>query len=121
MKKLRITLKTGNQEKISQHFKPPKDNYNYSRTSITCNPELNVVLHGQPRLVKLHFNASQKMTQERANIICALIEEAIGDHEFEYSVLDLTTGKEFFFNSNYEKTFDRIHTEITNLENNWDS
>ncbi|GIC06693.1 hypothetical protein VCSRO97_3533 [Vibrio cholerae] len=66
-----------------QAFQPPKDHYNYSQTSITCNPELNVVLHGQHRLVKLHFNASEKMTQERANIICALMEEAIGDHEFE--------------------------------------
>ncbi|EOW9393434.1 hypothetical protein ACOBWL_003496 [Vibrio cholerae] len=104
-----------------QAFQPPKDHYNYSQTSITCNPELNVVLHGQHRLVKLHFNASEKMTQERANIICALMEEAIGDHEFEYSVLDLTTGKEYFFNGNYEKTFDRINAEIINLENNWDS
>ncbi|HCH6572348.1 TPA: hypothetical protein NK433_004958 [Vibrio parahaemolyticus] len=104
-----------------QAFQPPKDSYSYSRTSITCNPELNVVLHGQPRLVKLHFNASEKMTQERANIICALIEEAIGDNEFEYSVLDLTTGKEFFFNSNYEKTFMRINSEIVNLENNWEN
>ncbi|EHP3509362.1 hypothetical protein NMT31_003620 [Vibrio cholerae] len=104
-----------------QAFQPPKDHYNYSQTSITCNPELNMVLHGQHRLVKLHFNASEKMTQERANIICALMEEAIGDHEFEYSVLDLTTGKEYFFNGNYEKTFDRINAEIINLENNWDS
>ncbi|HDZ3771402.1 TPA: hypothetical protein RSW75_003644 [Vibrio cholerae] len=104
-----------------QAFQPPKDHYNYSQTSITCNPELNVVLHGQHRLVKLHFNASEKMTQERANIICALMEEAIGDHEFEYSVLDLTIGKEYFFNGNYEKTFDRINAEIINLENNWDS
>ncbi|EMK6905907.1 hypothetical protein [Vibrio metoecus] len=104
-----------------QAFQPPKDHYNYSQTSITCNPELNVVLHGQHRLVKLHFNASEKMTQERANIICALMEEAIGDHEFEYSVLDLTTGKEYFFNGNYKKTFDRINAEIINLENNWDS
>ncbi|TBT37302.1 hypothetical protein D5E81_24810 [Vibrio parahaemolyticus] len=121
MKKVANNFKDWQSGKNITAFQPPKNNYNYSRTSITCNPELNVVLHGQPRLVKLHFNTSQKMTQERANIICALIEEAIGDHKFEYSVLDLTTGKEFFFNSNYEKTFDRIHTEIKNLENHWEN
>ncbi|MDV5082803.1 hypothetical protein [Vibrio parahaemolyticus] len=41
-------------------------------------------------------------------------------HEFEYSVLDLTTGKEFFFNGDYEKTFIRINEEIKNLEEFWE-
>jgi hypothetical protein len=101
-------------------FDPPRELYNFSKTSITCNPELHVVLNGQPRLVKLHFSGSDKMTQERANIICALMEDAINDSGFEYSVLDLTTNKEYFFNSNYEKTYERINREIKNMENFWD-
>lgn len=131
-RKQKDSSKKINYELIANHFRdwqsgknitaftPPRDYYSYSRTSINCNPELHVVLNGQPRLVKLHFNSSDKMTQERANIICAVIEEAIGDHEFEYSVLDLTTGKEFFFNGDYEKTFIRINKEIKNLEAFWE-
>ncbi|CAI2304055.1 TPA: hypothetical protein ACN359_004548 [Vibrio parahaemolyticus] len=131
-RKQKDSRKKVNYELVANHFRdwqsgknitaftPPRDYYNYSRTSINCNPELHVVLHGQPRLVKLHFSGSDKMTQERANIICALTEEAIGDHEFEYSVLDLTTGKEFFFNGDYEKTFIRINKEIKNLEEFWE-
>ncbi len=102
-----------------QAFDPPRELYNFSRTSITCNPELHVVLNGQPRLVKLHFSSSDKMNQERANIICALMEDAINDSGFEYSVLDLTTGNEFFFNGNYEKTYERINREIKSLEIFW--
>lgn len=56
------------------------------------------------------------MTQERASIICALVEEAIDQPGFEYSVLDLTSGKEYFFNGDYEKTFARIKSEIKDLE-----
>ncbi|MBY8071837.1 hypothetical protein KW488_04545 [Vibrio fluvialis] len=101
-------------------FIPPRDSYHYSNTTIICNPELHVVLYGQPRLVKLHFSSSEKMTQERANIICALIEEATGQDNCEYSVLDLTTGREFFLNSDYEKVFTRINNEIENLEKFWE-
>lgn len=100
-------------------FTPPKEFYKYSNTSINCNPELHVILEGKPRLVKLHFSSSEKMTQERANIICALIKEAIDDDGFEHSVLDLTTGKEYFFNSDYEKVIFRINKEIENLEIVW--
>ncbi|EPM4326341.1 hypothetical protein [Vibrio vulnificus] len=59
------------------------------------------------------------MTQERANIICALMEDSINDSGFEYSVLDLTSGKEYFFNGNYEKIYDRINNEIKELEKFW--
>lgn len=100
-------------------YTPPKGFYFHSATSINCNPELNVVLNGQPRLVKLHFNFSEKMTQERANIICALIEEVIDDAGFEYSVLDLTSGREFFFNGEYEQTIQMINDEIRDIEKIW--
>ncbi|MBY8162545.1 hypothetical protein KW506_09460 [Vibrio fluvialis] len=113
------TFKDWQSGKNIKAFAPPREHYNFSQTSITCNPELHVVLNGQPRLVKLHFSSSDKMTQERANIICALMEESIGDSGFEYSVLDLTSGKEYFFNGNYEKTYDRINNEIKELEKFW--
>lgn len=113
------TFKDWQSGKNIKAFAPPREHYNFSQTSITCNPELHVVLNGQPRLVKLHFSSSDKMTQERANIICALMEESISDSGFEYSVLDLTSGKEYFFNGNYEKTYDRINNEIKELEKFW--
>ncbi|ELH3492511.1 hypothetical protein [Vibrio parahaemolyticus] len=113
------TFKDWQSGKNIKAFDPPREHYNFSQTSITCNPELHVVLNGQPRLVKLHFSSSDKMTQERANIICALMEESISDSGFEYSVLDLTSGKEYFFNGNYEKTYDRINNEIKELEKFW--
>ena len=127
-RKQRDASKKINYEKVVNHFKdwqsgksitaftPPREYYSYSNTRITCNPELHVVLHGVPRLVKLHFNSSENMTQERANIICALVEEAVDQPGFEYSVLDLTSGKEYFFNGDYEKTFTRIKNEIKDLE-----
>lgn len=98
---------------------PLKASYLYSNTEINCNPELNVVLNGQPRLVKLHFNEAEKMTRERANIICVLMQEAINDPRYEYSVLDLTTGNEFMFDGDYDKTISRIYNEITSLEVEW--
>ncbi|THE62154.1 hypothetical protein [Vibrio parahaemolyticus] len=113
------TFKDWQSGKNIQTFDPPREHYNFSQTSITCNPELHVVLNGQPRLVKLHFSASDKMTQERANIICALMKEAIDDDGFEYSVLDLTNGQEYFFNGNYEKIYDRINREIKEIETFW--
>jgi hypothetical protein len=100
-------------------FSPVKEFYVYSNTSVKCNPELNVTLNGQPRLVKLHFNESEKMTQERANVICALMQESINDLQYEYSVLDLTTGREFFFNGNYEKEIIKINKEVLNFELVW--
>ncbi len=113
------TFKDWQSGKNIKAFDPPREHYNFSQTSITCNPELHVVLNGQPRLVKLHFSSSDKMTQERANLICALMEESINDSGFEYSVLDLTSGKEYFFNGNYEKIYDRINNEIKELEKFW--
>lgn len=98
---------------------PLKASYLYSNTEINCNPELNVVLNGQPRLVKLHFNEAEKMTRERANIICILMQEAINDPQYEYSVLDLTTGNEFIFDGDYDKTITRIYKEIISLEVDW--
>ncbi|NMH64931.1 hypothetical protein [Shewanella salipaludis] len=100
-------------------YTPIRECYVHSATSINCNPELNVVLNGEPRLVKLHFNESEKMTQVRANIICVLIKEAVNDPRFEYSVLDLTTGEEFMFKGDYDKTLSRVNDEISNFEVVW--
>lgn len=100
-------------------YTPVKETYQYSSTVINCNPELNVILNGQPRLVKLHFSTSEKMTQIRANIICSLIAESVGDDGFQYSVLDLTTGDEFFFSGDHNKTIDSINSEIEDLEKIW--
>ena len=131
-RKQKTTSKKINFEKISNNFKDwqsgksisafqsLRENYCFSTTSINCNPELNVLLHGQHRLVKLHFSASEKMTQVRANIICALMNEAIDQENYQYSVLDLTTGKEFFFNGDYERTFNQIHSEIQEIEKFWE-
>ncbi|MBD0786558.1 hypothetical protein HUO09_09380 [Vibrio sp. Y2-5] len=103
-----------------QAFTSERDYYHYSQTDITCNPELHLVIAGVHRLVKLHFSSSDKMTQERANIMCALMEDTVGQDGFEYVVLDLTNGKEYSFNGNYDKVFERINNEIKNIENLWE-
>ncbi|MHC6527166.1 hypothetical protein [Vibrio proteolyticus] len=100
-------------------FTPPREYYDYSQTSITCNPELNVNFSGKSTLVKLHFNSTDRMTQERANIICTVMREAINDNGFDYCVLDLSSGKELFFNGDYEKTYNRINNEIKIIEGFW--
>ncbi|MBT1430714.1 hypothetical protein [Dickeya dianthicola] len=101
-------------------FPAPKRYYHYAKTDISCNPELNVNFQGRSKLVKLHFSNSEKMTQERANFICFLMERAIGDQGFEYSVLDLTSGKEFFFSGNKEKQEIRVNKEIQFIEAHWE-
>ncbi len=130
-RKQKESSKKINFEKVAGNFKdwqsgknitayaPPKGYYNYQQTSINCNPELNVVVNGMPTLVKLHFNASDKMTQERANIICYIMSNVINDKKFNYSVLDLSTGKEYFFNGNYEKMTVKIQDEIQIIQQYW--
>ncbi|ATO31762.1 hypothetical protein DDI_0594 [Dickeya dianthicola RNS04.9] len=48
------------------------------------------------------------------------MERAIGDQGFEYSVLDLTSGKEFFFSGNKEKQEIRVNKEIQFIEAHWE-
>ena len=130
-RKQKDSSKKVNFEKIANNFKdwqsgknitaytPPRAHFNYLQTSINCNPELNVIVNGSPRLVKLHFNASEKMTQERANIICYLMSDVMNDDGFNYSVLDLTTGKEYFFSGNPERMSLRIKDEIELIQSHW--
>ena len=59
------------------------------------------------------------MTQERANIICYLISDVISDDDFTYSVLDLATGQEFFFNDNPDRMHHRIQDEIEVIQSHW--
>ncbi|MFP9471356.1 hypothetical protein AB6D37_21865 [Pectobacterium brasiliense] len=101
-------------------YTAPRGLYHYAKTDIRCSPELNVNILGKSKLVKLHFSSSEKMTQERANFICFLMERAIGDKDFEYSVLDLTSGKEFFFSGNEEKQEIRVNKEINFIEEHWE-
>lgn len=130
-RKQKTTSKKVNYEKIAMNFKdwqsgknitafsPPKKIYQHNSTHINCNPELNVMINGSPRLVKLHFSSSDRMTQERANFICTLMAYAIDD-AFDFSVLDLTTGREYFLNANSEKQMSRIDKEIDIIQEYWD-
>jgi len=61
------------------------------------------------------------MTQERANIICALMREVIGDNSFEYLVLDLANQKEYFFKGDHYQVMDVIHSKIMEVEGWWDN
>ncbi|WP_227486423.1 MULTISPECIES: hypothetical protein [unclassified Salinivibrio] len=63
------TFKDWQSGKNIQAFDPPREHYNFSQTSITCNPELHVVLDGQPRLVKLHFSNSDKTGRDRERFL----------------------------------------------------
>ncbi|EOX4955882.1 hypothetical protein ACFKIX_000440 [Vibrio alginolyticus] len=120
-----------NYEKIANNFKewqsgkniaayiPQRGHYTYQQTSINCNPELNVSVNGNPTLVKLHFSTSDKMTQERANYICHLLADTVGNETYNYAVLDLTTGKEYSFKGNPEQMSDRITNEIETIQGHW--
>lgn len=94
--------------------------YHFMNTVISCNPELNLNIDGQRKLVKLYFSESESMTQERANIICALMKEAVKDDSFQYVVLDLTKNRELGFEGVHEVTMDKIHGKIIELETWWD-
>ena len=98
-------------------YKALREEYLYQQTKIICNPELNVTINGIPTLVKLHMSQKDKMTQERANIICHLMKKAVGSEEYNYLVLDLITGKEYYFNGNSNALSTRIENEIELIQN----
>ncbi len=102
-----------------QAYTPPKQFFSHQQTMINCNPELHVLVNGKPKLVKLHFSESEKMTQERANFICHLMKEALEHDDYLFSVLDLTTGNEYYLNEKPEVMDRRVYKEIDIIEQNW--
>lgn len=63
------------------------------------------------------MSQKDKMTQERANIIYHLMKKAVGSEEYNYLVLDLITGKEYYFNGNSNALSTRIENEIELIQN----
>lgn len=102
-----------------QAYTPPKHFFSYQHTMINCNPELHVMVNGKPKLVKLHFSESEKMTQERANFICHIMKEALEHNDYLFSVLDLTTGNEYYLNEKPDVMDRRVYKEIDIIEQNW--
>lgn len=107
--------------KYVEGFPEVSNKYIFMNTIITCNPEFNLLIDGQRKLVKLNFSISDPMTQDRANIICALMREVIGDNSFEYLVLDLANQKEYFFKGDHYQVMDVIHSKIMEVEGWWDN
>jgi len=102
------------------HYNPLRATYNYSDTNILCNPELYYKVDGEDLLLKLHFNSSQKMTQQRANIICYLISESCDVPVEECRVLDLSQRKTFKFKGSPDTQLEIVENEIKRIESEWD-
>lgn len=103
-----------------QHFDPLRARYSYSKSDIICNPELFYRVDGEDRLIKLHFSASQKMSQRRANYICFLLSESCDMPISTCRVLDLKERKEYRFNGNRDHYEGLVSDEILRIESEWD-
>tara|TARA_R110001606_G_scaffold180581_2_gene327188 strand:- start:1252 stop:1845 length:594 start_codon:yes stop_codon:yes gene_type:complete len=109
------------QGKNIYHYEdPPKASYRYSETEVQCNPELSYKVEGDNVLLKLHFNSTKKMNQQRANIICFLISESCGVSLAECRVLDLSTRKLYSFKGSLDTQLEFIEAEIRRIESEWD-
>ena len=102
------------------HYDPVRATYNYSNTNILCNPELYYKVDGENFLLKLHFNNSQKMTQQRANIICYLMSESCEVPLEECRVLDLSQRKIYSFKGLPDTQLEIVESEIKRIESDWD-
>ncbi|MBU2037933.1 MAG: hypothetical protein KKH95_02230 [Gammaproteobacteria bacterium] len=90
--------------------------YRFMNTVINCNPELNLNVDGRRKLIKLYFNESESMTQDRANVICALMKEVVGGDGYDCLVLDLTSNRELEFFGDHYLVMDKIHAKIIEIE-----
>lgn len=108
------------QGKNIYHYDPPKESYRYSATEIICNPELYYKVDGEDVLLKLHFNSSKKMNQQRANIICFLMSESCSVPIEECRVLDLSMRKMYSFKDSPDTQLEMVESEIRRIENEWD-
>ncbi|WP_083001945.1 hypothetical protein [Halomonas sp. GT] len=102
------------------HYDPPKASYQYRDTEVLCNPELYYKVDGEDRLLKLHFNSSKKMNQQRANIICFLISESCDVPLSECRVLDLSMRKIYSFKGSPDTQLEMVESEIRRIESEWD-
>lgn len=105
---------------IYHHEDPPKASYRYSNTEVQCNPELYYKVNDDKVLLKLHFNSTKKMSQQRANIICFLISESCSVSLSECRVLDLSTRKLYSFKGAPATQLEKIESEIQRIESEWD-
>ena len=77
-------------------------------------------MDGEDRLLKLHFNSSKKMNQQRANIICFLISESCDVDLSECRVLDLSMRKIYSFKGSPDTQLEMVEGEIRRIEGEWD-
>lgn len=113
-----ITWATG---KNIYHYEPPKASYRFNDTEILCNPELYYKVDGEDCLLKLYFNSSKKMNQQRANIICFLISESCNVPLVECRVLDLSASKIYSFKGSPDAQLEFVEAEIRRIESEWDN
>ncbi|TCJ24913.1 hypothetical protein E0X81_03105 [Halomonas sp. GDM18] len=102
------------------HYDPPKAAYQFSKTTVTCNPELYYRINGQDCMLKLHFSGAEKMTQKRANIICLLMSESCEVAVELCRVLDLKLKKEYRFKGDENSQMNYVQQEIVRIEKEWD-
>jgi len=80
-----------------QWFEPPTGEFERHGVAVSVNPELGLLIHGVPHIIKLYFKAD-KLAKNRTEIVTHLMEECLrpmccGDEVM--AVLDVRNGKLF--------------------------
>jgi hypothetical protein len=84
-------------KKTLQWFEPFSDSFVQHEIAVSINPELGLVINGQPHLIKLYFKADP-LTRNRIDIVTHLMEVCLRKHCQEgevMAVLDIRNGKLF--------------------------
>lgn len=82
-------------KKSIEWFEPVSDNFVLHDIAVSINPELGLVINGQPHLIKLYFK-SDPLTKNRIDIVTHLMEVCLRKHCQDgvvMAVLDVRKGK----------------------------
>ena len=82
-------------KKTLEWFEPASENYMLHEIAVSINPELGLIINGQPHLIKLYFK-SDPLTKNRIDIVTHLMEICLRkhcQHGEVMAVLDMRNGK----------------------------
>ena len=85
--------------KTTEWFQPPYKECTFGDLKIHLNPELGLIVNGEPMVIKLYFKA-EPLSKAKADIILVLMTKYLDDSPVEgrkYCVLDVAQKKLFIF------------------------
>lgn len=76
-------------------FEPPRHDWVHGDLTVRVNPELGLTYRGEDHVLKLYFNG-EPLSQRRANLSLALMEEALRPHAgpgVRFGIMDVQRGR----------------------------